>query len=247
MAPGGQLGQRGHEHGDDLRGTPGEGGRRAGLGDLEQHGLQGLEEPVDLLHGAPPVPRHGQVLADGPHLGRDRPQPPAGRPPRERGCWQGGRPYHGGEHGPSALDPAHAPHELQQLLRQLHHQRRVQRAQGQEPRAQHPARGGPRWAVAAPRPQAAAPHPEPQPADKTEGSEHQVGVQIVLAPKGTRSPSTPGEEAGAGERPGHRPVCIGPSEWRTGSPEGSMERDLGQHGDHRPGARGGHRDGALAW
>lgn len=89
LAAGGQLGQRGHEHGDDLRGTLGNCSRRPGLGDFEQHSFQGLEEPIDQLHSAPPVPGHRQVLANGPGLGRDGASVPCGPPPWEPGARQG--------------------------------------------------------------------------------------------------------------------------------------------------------------
>ena len=39
LAPGGQLGQCGHEHSDDLRRTLGKGGGGPRLGDLEKQGL----------------------------------------------------------------------------------------------------------------------------------------------------------------------------------------------------------------
>lgn len=89
LAPGGQLGQRGHEHSDDLRRTPGKGGGGPRLGDLEKQGLQSFEEPVDLLHGAAPVPGHREVLANGPHLGGEQ-HSTRSRPRGRRGPGQGG-------------------------------------------------------------------------------------------------------------------------------------------------------------
>ena len=72
LAPGSQLGQRGHEHSDDLRRTLGKGGGGPRLGDLEEQGLQSFKEPADLLRTAAPVPGHREVLANGPHLGREQ-------------------------------------------------------------------------------------------------------------------------------------------------------------------------------
>lgn len=145
MAPGGQLGQRGHKRRDDLRGTLGKGGGGAGLGDLEQQGLQGFEELVDLLHGAPPVPAHRQVLADGPHLGGDSASAARLGPPEAGRGVRCSRPYHGGEHDAAAACAAGAARELQELSGQLDHQGGVLLAQGQELGAQHAAgRGRPR-------------------------------------------------------------------------------------------------------
>lgn len=138
LAPGGQLGQRGHECSDHLWGTAGQVGRGTGLGDFEQQGLQGFKEPVDLLHCAPLVTGHRQVLANGPHL-----RPEQRLSTHGASCpMAGGRAcsYHTGEHAGSAADAAHAPHKLEKLSGQLHHQRRLQLTQYQELGAQHPAR-----------------------------------------------------------------------------------------------------------
>lgn len=69
-----QLGQGAHERGDDPGRRARRPVRRAGRGDLEQHGLQRLEAGSDEPHRAARVAGHGQVLAQHPHLRvRERP------------------------------------------------------------------------------------------------------------------------------------------------------------------------------
>lgn len=73
------------------------------------------------------------------------------RPSSVRGR-KGQAAYHAGEHARSAPDAAHATHELQELLRQLHHQGGLPLAQGQEVGAQHPAEGAAGLYTLRPRP-----------------------------------------------------------------------------------------------
>lgn len=68
LAPGGQLGQCGHEYSDHLWGTAGQVSRGAGLGDFKQQGLQRFKQLVDLLHCASLVAGHRQILTNGPYL-----------------------------------------------------------------------------------------------------------------------------------------------------------------------------------